>query len=101
MLPRVRRTGCRPPDRRGSKEPDQTVAGASRWFIPRRVSRRVRMTCAECGTVDERALGGRAHRSDPPAEAEAEDPRPADVPPVVVFCAECVAGEFGDDPSGW
>jgi hypothetical protein len=38
--------------------------------------------CAECGTIDERADGSRAYRSDLPPEAEAEDPSGADVPAV-------------------
>jgi hypothetical protein len=58
------------------------------------------MTCAECGTVhDGRALGWRAHRSDLPPEAEAEDPTWADAPAVVVFCSACASGEFGDGSS--
>jgi hypothetical protein len=61
------------------------------------------MTCAECGTVDDgRALAWRAFRSDLPPEAEAEDPTGAEVPVVVVvFCAACAAGEFGDGFSDW
>jgi hypothetical protein len=51
--------------------------------------------------ADEQALGWRAYRSDLPPEAEAEDPTGADVRAVVVFCADCAAGEFGDGSSDW
>jgi hypothetical protein len=61
-----------------------------------------RLTCAERGTIaDARAADWRAYRSDPPLDAEAEDPSTADVPVVVVFCAGCAAGEFGDGSSDW
>jgi hypothetical protein len=60
------------------------------------------VTCAECGTVDhERALGWRAYRSGLPPEAEAEHPTGKDAPAVVVFCANCAAGELGEGSSDW
>jgi hypothetical protein len=53
------------------------------------------LECVECGRPsDADAVGWRAYRSDLPAEAEAEDPEAARIPPVVYFCPACAEREF-------